>query len=243
MKSIHVTLPSVLVALALAGCQTQALVNGGIGNSGPAQNPGQQGTASQDGQPASAQAPQPTNTNTKGAPKTVRVSPSTLVLPKGQKRKLQGTVVYTTGLQDSTITWSSSDDTILAVNTGTGEVTAVREGTASVVAAATRDPAVFATVEVTVRAGAEGVTLVTVDPTEVALAVGDSAPLSAIVKKTDGTTDTNVTYKSSNPSVATVTEYEGLVSGAAPGTATITVTSTLDPTKKATVKVTVTAGG
>jgi uncharacterized protein YjdB len=82
------------------------------------------------------------------------------------------------------------------------------------------------------------ITGVTMSPTTVSVAVGATTTLGATVVPSNAT-NKNVSWSSSNTSVATV-NASGVVSGVAAGTATITVT-TQDGSKIATSAVTVTA--
>ncbi len=81
---------------------------------------------------------------------------------------------------------------------------------------------------------------VTVSPASVTLDPNDTQQLTATVDATPASADKSVTWTSSNPSVATVSE-SGLVTAVAQGTATITATSNLDNTKSGTCNITVNA--
>jgi uncharacterized protein YjdB len=81
---------------------------------------------------------------------------------------------------------------------------------------------------------------VTVSPASVTLDPNGTQQLTANVDATPASADKSVTWTSSNPSVATVSE-SGLVTAVAQGTATITATSNLDNTKSGTCSVTVNA--
>ncbi|MDY6094370.1 MAG: Ig-like domain-containing protein, partial [Candidatus Enteromonas sp.] len=76
---------------------------------------------------------------------------------------------------------------------------------------------------------------ITVDKTEVSVEVGKTAIVAATVT---GAMNKNVTWTSSDPTVATVSG--GTITGVKAGSATITAKSVADETKTATVKVTVT---
>jgi uncharacterized protein YjdB len=80
---------------------------------------------------------------------------------------------------------------------------------------------------------------ITVNPTAALVDVGGTQQISAAILPADAT-DGNVTWTTSNSSVATVSTT-GLVTGKAVGTATITATSVADGTKTATCAVTVQA--
>ncbi len=81
---------------------------------------------------------------------------------------------------------------------------------------------------------------VTVSPASATLDPNDTQQLTANVDATPASADKSVTWTSSNPSVATVSE-SGLVTAVAQGTATITATSNLDNTKSGTCNITVNA--
>lgn len=85
------------------------------------------------------------------------------------------------------------------------------------------------------------VTSVSIDQSDVTVAVGETQTLSATVVTT-GNASRVVNWRSDDPDVATVSA-SGVVTGVAAGTATITATSRTDSSKSDSVTVTVTAGG
>ena len=111
----------------------------------------------------------------------------------------------------------------------TGEPADAPTGNVTITVANAKTPAVVVHVE-----------SVSLDKTELQLAVGENATLSAAITP-ENATDKNVTWSSDNETVATV-DANGVVTAAAPGSATITVT-TADGGKTATCAVTVSAGG
>lgn len=127
------------------------------------------------------------------------------------------------------VVWSSADAGVATVDQ-TGKVTAMGAGTTSVKATAA-DGDTYATCVVTVSTTAIPVTAVTVTPTIFSLLKGQVAQLTNGTTPTDATNQ-NVTWSSSNTSVATV-DASGLVTAVTPGTSVITVTS-LDGVKTAT---------
>jgi len=130
------------------------------------------------------------------------------------------------------VTWSSSNNAIATVD-AYGNVTGVSRGTATITAK-TEDGGFTADCAVTVLAH---VTDVSLDKTVLNMAVGGTLQLTATILPADYA-DQNVSWKSSNTSVATV-GTNGLVTAVAAGTATITVT-TNDGGLTATCAVTVT---
>ena len=133
-------------------------------------------------------------------------------------------------------TWTSSNTDVATVDTW-GEVTALKEGTATMTVK-TEDGGFSATCVVTVISNilnpVKGVTL---NASELSLAIGQKYALKATITPADADIQT-VEWSSSNPDVASVTA-EGIVTGLATGAATITATST-DGGLKATCAVIVT---
>ena len=155
---------------------------------------------------------------------------NTLAMTPGGTATLTATVSPTDAdIKD--VTWKSSNTSVATVDVN-GKVTAVAAGTA-MITVTTADGSKTATCEVTVTVPVTGVSL---NKTTLALNVGGSETLTATIAPTNAT-NTTVTWKSSNTSVATVSN--GKVTAVAAGSATITVT-TADGSKTATCAVTVT---
>jgi uncharacterized repeat protein (TIGR02543 family) len=131
------------------------------------------------------------------------------------------------------VTWASSDESIATVDKN-GVVTGVAAGVATITVTSVADNTKTATCTVTVTTVA--VTSVSVDATA-SVNVGKTTTLTATVSPNNAT-NKNVTWESSDESIATVDE-NGVVTGVAAGEATITVTSVADNTKTATCTVTV----
>ncbi|MBD0401358.1 Ig-like domain-containing protein [Flammeovirga sp. EKP202] len=129
------------------------------------------------------------------------------------------------------ISWSSNNTNIATVNNN-GVVTGTGVGTATI--SATAD-GITSTIDIVVESNYVAVTGVTLDPSEVSLFVNNSAQLTATVYPTNAS-NKNVTWTSSNPSVATVSN--GQVTAVTEGSAVITVT-TVGETFTATTNVTV----
>ena len=155
-------------------------------------------------------------------------------LPVGQSEKLTATV-QPSNATDKRIIWSSSNDKIADVDFETGLVTAVAAGTADITVA-TYNSNKTATCTVTVTNLA--VTGVTIDRTTLSLPAGHSEQLTAAIQPPNAS-NKSVTWTTSNPAVATVSE--GSVKAEAEGTAVITV-KTEDGNKTAACTVTVTPG-
>ena len=130
------------------------------------------------------------------------------------------------------VSWSSSNTSV--ANVDNGKITALKAGTATITVK-TEDGNKTATCEVTVNAKVYPVTGVTLDKTSYEMTEGDEFTLTATVNP-ENATNKNVSWSSSNTSVATVDN--GKVTALKAGTATITV-KTDDGGKTATCEVSV----
>ena len=144
---------------------------------------------------------------------SITLDKTTLSLVAGDDATLIATV-KPDNATDKTVTWTSSDPSVATV--ADGKVHAVKLGIAVITAKAGDKTA---TCTVTVAAKVIPVTSIWLDKSEMELTEGDEAILTATVKP-DNATDKTVTWTSSDPSVATVTD--GKVKALKPGTATIT---------------------
>ena len=158
---------------------------------------------------------------------SVELDRSSLSLKKGDVYTLNATV-KPDDATDKTVSWKSSNTSVATVDSN-GKVKAIAGGSATITATA---GGVSAKCSVTVSVP---VTSVSLNKTSLNLMVGDTETLSATIYPSDAT-NKNVTWKSSNTSVATV--QSGKVSAVGVGTAQITVT-TNNGSKKATCTVTV----
>ena len=164
----------------------------------------------------------------------VMLSPSTLNLDVGGTATLTATVKPDEASNKS-VNWESSAPGVASVDEN-GEVTAVSAGDATI-KVTTEDGEFEATCSVTVKEAANvPVTSVSLDKTSLELTEGGTDTLTATITPNNAT-NKNVTWESSNTSVATV-DANGLVTAVSAGTATITVTA---DGKSATCTVTVTA--
>ena len=141
---------------------------------------------------------------------SVTLDKTTLSLAVGETAQLTATV-KPDDATDKTVVWSSSDEAVAKVENG--KVTAVKSGKATITAKCCGKTA-ECVVTVTVPTGS-----VTLDKTTLSLAVGETAQLTATVKP-DNATDRNVTWTSSDESVAKVDN--GRVTAVKAGKATVT---------------------
>lgn len=159
----------------------------------------------------------------------VKLDKTELPLVVGGNATLIATVEPDTAT-DKSVTWESSDPNVATVEDGT--VTAVKAGEATITVK-TVDGGFTDTCAVKVTQPVTGVTL---DPTELSLYTGESKTLTAKVEPANATNQ-DVTWSSSDDTIATV--KDGTVTAVKAGEATITVT-TADGGKQATCKVKVT---
>ena len=150
------------------------------------------------------------------AAQRVMVSPSTHTMHAGETKTLTATT-WPASVATGTVAWTSSNTGVATVDAN-GKVTAVSVGTARITASCS---------------GMTGYCDITVDPIEVMdirldrsslnLGLGKTRTLVATVSPSNAS-NKNVTWTSSDPSVATVSNT-GVVTGVAYGTATITATT------------------
>ena len=148
------------------------------------------------------------------APASISVSPSSKELTEGETADFTATVLPENA-KYSAITWTSSDKAVAMVEGG--HVMAVGAGKATITAST---EGVSGTAQVTVKAKVIPVGGITLDKTNLELTEEDEATLVATVTP-DNATDKNVTWSSSDQTVASV-DQTGKVKALKPGTATVT---------------------
>ena len=163
---------------------------------------------------------------------SVSLNTASALIPQGGTSQLAATINPTNATNKNVI-WSSSNPAIATVSSN-GLVTAVAQGTATITVT-TQDGNKTATCVVTVTIPVTGVSLNT---SSVSINAGNTSQLIASITPSNATNQ-NISWTSSNASIATVNSA-GLVTAVAAGTATITVT-TQDGNKTATCVVTVTS--
>ncbi len=165
--------------------------------------------------------------NTKALPVELSITPSTIDLEVGDATQV--VAIVRNGSQ--AVSFSSTDSRVASVSDA-GLVTAVGAGSAVITATSTQDANARAATSVVVRVPI-AVTLLPAAPPSMRL--GEALQLAATVT---GTTNTAVTWSSSSPATASITNT-GIVTGLAVGTATISATSIANPAKFATAFITV----
>lgn len=148
----------------------------------------------------------------------VTVAPTTGTIIVGQTLTLTPTIAPSNATNQN-VTWSSNDEAIATVEDGV--VTALTAGAATITVT-TVDGSFTATCGVTVE-NAVAVTGVTVSPDTDSIQVNEEITLTATIAPANATNQ-NVTWSSSDDTIATVTDA-GVVKGIAQGNATITATT------------------
>lgn len=149
---------------------------------------------------------------------SVSLNLTELSLVEGEESTLVATV-KPNDADDKTVTWKSSDATIVSVNSE-GKVSALKAGTATITASAGDKSA---SCKVTVEKKFIPVTSVTLNKSELSIVEGSQETLIATVKPDDAT-DKTVTWKSSNPLVVSVGD-DGKVTAIKKGTSSVTASS------------------
>lgn len=164
----------------------------------------------------------------------VELDETSMTLLKGKTAVLTATVSPDNATNQS-VSWKSSDTGVAAVSSS-GKVTAKAAGTATITVT-TEDGGKTASCKVTVTETGAAVESISLSKTELSLGVGSAQTLDVIFKPSNAG-NTDVSWKSSDTGVATVSS-SGRVTAKAAGSATITATSA-DGGKTASCKVTVT---
>ena len=144
---------------------------------------------------------------------SVELSKTSLDLAEGEEATLTATV-KPSDATDRSVSWRSSDETVVSVNNG--RVKALKPGNATVTATAGGKSA---TCSVRVSQRTVAVTAIHLDKDSLDLTEGDEATLTATVEPADAT-DKTVTWASTDTKIATVAN--GKVTAVKEGTATIT---------------------
>lgn len=157
--------------------------------------------------------------------KQVKISQNEIILNKGRNFNLTALVELTNGDVNSALGWSSTD--ITKVNIINGKINALEKGNTVIKAFSIQDPEKYAECKVTVKddeatepALLEIKNLVEKDR----IVVGESLLLNGIVKYSDGSVDSDLTWESSDDSISSVNK-DGLVTGKKEGSAVISAIS------------------
>lgn len=166
----------------------------------------------------------------------VSMSQSSIEMTVGDTRTL-AYQISPMNATNKTVSWTSSNNSIATVDAN-GKVTAFGVG-AVTITVTTQDGSFSDVCNVVIAEKVVSVTGVSLDKTSLTLKEGNTSTLGVTISPSDAT-NKNVTWSSSNNSVATVNN--GVVTAVKAGSATITVT-TSDGGKTATCNVTVQSSG
>ena len=162
----------------------------------------------------------------------LQVVPGTASMRVTETQQLVATVAGDSGVVTS-VTWQSANSSVATVN-ASGLVTAVAGGQIVVTATSTADTTRKASASITV---VPRVNAVTVEPTAQTLLVAGTTQLNAMVTGDPGVS-TAVTWRSADPSIATVSG-SGVVTGVANGQVVVTAISAQDSTRRGNATITV----
>lgn len=121
------------------------------------------------------------------------------------------------------VVFTSSNEDVVSIIDNTGKFMTLETGTATITATAIDGSGVKATCKIVVSDNIIKAESVTLNTTKATINIGETKTIKATVLPTNATLN-YVTWKSSNPDVATV-DGNGVVTGVGAGTATITATA------------------
>jgi uncharacterized protein YjdB len=147
------------------------------------------------------------------------------------------TIILPNNATNKTLSWTSSNPNVATVSNGL--VTSLASGTTIITASTTDGSTLSTNTNVTVTLPVIKVTKVSLNNTSFILHPTNTLQLTATITPANAT-DTNVTWKSSNPSIGSVNQ-SGLVTAIKNGTVNITV-KTVDGNKIATCILTINIG-
>lgn len=158
----------------------------------------------------------------KAVVKGIRLSRSTLSLSPGDTFPLE-IAAYNPAYAREEITWTSQNSAIASIDENTGLITAHKVGVTRVRARTAGGKMAYCTVTVSASVRAKGITI---SPTGKNFSYGESRQLTAVVSPSNAVPqDQIVTWKSSNPSIAQVSDTGLVTAGDKPGSVTITATT------------------
>lgn len=150
-------------------------------------------------------------------PASIAISETSLSLFVGDNAQLTATV-SPSDAKDKSFTWSSSDPNVATIDAD-GNVSAIAQGTATITATTTVGGLTATCSVVVKKIHVESVSL---DKTSLNMIIGQTETLAATVSP-ENTTNKNITWKSSNETIAVVSD--GTVTALRAGEVTITATS------------------
>ncbi|MDB5098584.1 MAG: cell adhesion protein [Cyanobacteria bacterium RYN_339] len=170
----------------------------------------------------------------------LRTATPVLAMGVGDEKALAPFISTTDGAPlTEALQWSSSDAGVVDVTTG--KARALKLGTATLTASLPSAPNQVATLTINVLAN-NVVKSITIDPERLTLAQGGLQALTAAVRLADGQINGNVTWSSSDATIAAV-DNAGRVSALKPGRVTIVAAYSLDSQFKGLAELTIVPPG
>ncbi len=163
-------------------------------------------------------------------PEEIKLNKTDVTLKKGNYVTLSATVLPST-VNDRTVTWTTSDESVAKVSTG-GRVTAAAPGVAIITCQSKTHPDIYAQAIVNVYAPVTSIKFTDKDPF---VAVGETIYLNWTVSP-DNATDTSVTFSTNKTNVVSVGQ-DGSVTGLKRGECYVYATANDGSGKKGTIKV------
>ena len=154
--------------------------------------------------------------------KSINLDKTSLVMKPYSEDKLTA-IVNPNYASIKDVIYTSSNEEAVVILDNTGRFMSLEPGTSTITATALDGSGVKATCKITVSDGIIQAESVTLNTTSTNILLGGTKTLKATILP-DNATMKSVTWKSSNPNVATVDE-NGVVTGVNAGTATITATA------------------
>ena len=148
---------------------------------------------------------------------SIDINKTSTTINKGENETLTITINPEDTSEDTTVTWTSSDETVATVDAN-GKVTAVGAGNTTIIATVGTFSKTCA-VEVKVP-----ITSVVINSENITMNRGENQTITATVNPNDTTEDKTITWSSNKESVATV-DANGKIIAVGAGTATITATA------------------
>lgn len=170
-------------------------------------------------------------------PLAVNLSQKSLNINIGNISELSAFVEMSDGTKNNAINWSSSDETVAVVKNA--KISALKKGVTIITASAIADNNIYNKISLTVTDDSKINYLKIINPFDknkisgpVIIKVHQNYQLEAIAVLSDGSTSSNINWKSSDESVLIIGKNSGIATGRSKGKVTVTAFSTDDISQK-----------
>jgi len=153
----------------------------------------------------------------------------------GGIQTIKAIISMSTGVTDSSVTWFSSDSSILKVTNGT--ITAYSQGTAIITVKSIQYPTIQSSVQIAVGSISVMPTSLKISTASQSIPIGAQTVMTAMISPTNA--DQSVLWNSSNPGIASV-DSKGNIYGMSAGTTVISAISSNYPTIRDSILITIT---